>query len=329
VIDQTADIVNCFDQASGDFYYLTPDWGTDDKASFSYQLVKNDGTWMWSDASPDVSKVALNAVEPFVNGLLGPVGIDTWLNHFEIANLGHNSKFDPYCDDLDDNGECNYTDLDGDGKGTLVDPVTEPTLSEPPYWSGDSQAQYIEALIDACGGMSETTLKDCLIYQRDYESNDINSVWADWSKLFACTDSARTMRWIDLWKLTDASSDNNVGDGCGASGAMGLVRMRNLIKRNNAYDVARPNKMLKLISAATASSGTGVSIDSDAKIFAFQEAIALMFLRFTMPMEVSIYKDGSPVGPVPLYLDQTRLPDTHADPAGGLLRAFLEEAGAL
>ena len=336
-IDALADIVNCFTTSQTTFYYLTPQWGST-KADFKYQLVRNDGNWMRSDNNT-TDKVPFAAVEAVVGtGNMGPTTEISWLNHYEIANLGHDAKFDPYCDDLDSDGVCGFTDVDGDGVGSLVDEITEPTLSEPPFWQGSEQAESIQTILESCGGMAGTDLTTCLRTLKNATTPvDISQLWADWNKLFTCPLvngglSPKTLRWVDTWQLVNGEGIDyhKAGDGCGlGTEQRGSVRLRKLIKRNNAYDVARPNKMLKLISAATASSGTGVTIVKTEKVFNFQEAMALLFLRFTMPMEVTVHLNGAAVGDVPVYLNKVQLPGKHGEPTSGLLRAFLEEAGAL
>ena len=335
-IDSTADIVNCFTTTQETFYYLTPQWGSS-KADFKYQLVRNDGSWMYSQDESDIDKVPFATVEAVVgSGYMGPATAVAWLNHYEIANLGHDAKFDPYCDDLDSDGVCGFTDVDGDGVGTLVDEITEPTLSEPPFWHGSDQADTIRTILRTCGGDEGVELATCLRTLKDAATPvDISQTWADWNKLFTCPLvngglSPKTLRWVDTWQLVNGEGTDyhKAGDGCGlGTEQRGSVRLRKLIKRNNAYDVARPNKMLKLISAATASSGTGVTIAATDQVFNFQEAMALLFLRFTMPMDVTVHKDGVAVGDVPVFLNKVQVPGQHGEPTSGLLRAFLDKAG--
>jgi len=57
-----------------------------------------------------------------------------------LLNLKHNPKFDPFCDDVNNDGVCNCKNSIGTPidplvrECTLADEIIEPTMSNPPYW---------------------------------------------------------------------------------------------------------------------------------------------------------------------------------------------------
>jgi hypothetical protein len=332
-IDASNDLTDCFNTGGSDhFYYLSPRWGADSTSDQNYNLVRDDGIWMWSDATSDYSLAAFSAVQTALtdvsaNADLGPVDPESWLGWFKIANLGYNAKFDPYCDDIDSNGKCNCTDTDDDDQCTLADTYTEPTLSERPYWDGDASADEIKAFLKRCGGKSGANLQSCLV-DGDQNFN------IDWTTVMECETSTKTVSWVDLPGMALGSDPNdNYGYGCGSSTTnfMGKVRLKKLIKRKNAYDVERPNKMLRLISTATGSSGTGVSITHNQEVFSFQEALALAYLRLVMPFTAKItYDNGTTtLEDAGIYFDVVNIPGRDTGPASGLLRKFLEKGGVI
>ncbi len=340
-VDSSSDLVDCFNNSESTFYYLQLDWrGVDASSDYEYQLVRNDGSFMWSlDSTTDSTTDAMISLEEIaaVNPAndMGPAVKEERLLHFEIANLSHDAKYDPFCDDTNGNGYCDCTSslYATDYKCNLTDDVIEPTLSDAPYWYGDSQVDDVRLVISTCGGESGMTLIDCLQDLQDGShptadgSADISQLHnVDWSRLFECSDSTKVIKWIDTYQIINGQT-TDVGGNCGSLGEKGPVRMIKLTKRNNAYDVERPHTMLKLISAATATSGTGVTIDPNADTFNFQEAIALTFLRFAFPLNVTVQKDGETVERLPVYMSRVRVPGKQSDPSSGLLRAFLEKGG--
>jgi len=335
----TGNMINCFDNTeTGNFYYLSPEWSTaTSSTAIQYRLIRDDGTWMWSNNTPDWALKTKSDIETALSGKdIGP-GDSEWMLGFNIANLGHDAKFDPYCDDQNGDGECNCNDDDGDGECTLADSVTEPTISDPPFWPGSPDADNVKTIIQGCGGKSGEILALCL----NNTGLNFDNIYADWNRLFECQDSSKTLQWVDL-NMTDgmpahtAGQVANYGNGCGSGTTQdnkGVVRLKNLRKRRNAYNVERPNKMLKLISAATATTGTGVSIGKTDGTFVFQEALALALLRINFPTNALVkYYNGSAWEAIPglrVYLEKTDIPGKPRGLSNGLLRAFLEGAGEL
>ncbi|MBU3916755.1 hypothetical protein KKA14_14585, partial [bacterium] len=336
-------LVDCFNVPAEEtnYYFLAPQWGADTSSDQMYRLMKDDQTWMWSDASPDNSLVSLPslvAAEADEAFSIGPETANRYMNYFKIANLGHDAKFDPYCDDANGNGECDCKDLDGDKSCTLADEFTENTISEPPIWPGDNNASVIMDMLQTCGNKTGGSLAYCLkgigLPSNTYFNQSI----------FECAENAsRKIQWIDVTgMLAYGGGDADYGQGCSdvsADNYMGSLRLKNLIKRNNAYSIERPNKLMKLISTATATVGTGNPLASTAEVFNFQEALALVFLRLNLPVYSSV-KDASHDSPytnldndrvdgLSIYFKNVRLPGKQSDIASGLLRKFLEKAGTI
>ena len=329
-------LIDCFDNSETEpFYYLEPVWSTSNNSDdFKYKIIRSDGTPMWANTPnqntwPIVDFNDLELALP-AGEKAGPGGTPEWVLNFDIANLGHDAKFDPYCDDQNNNGECDCSDEDGDGECTLADNSTEPTISEPPFWPGSNDAQNIKTIINSCGGKTDTELATCI----KNTSLDFDTIYADWNRLFECQNSDRILLWIDL-NMTDGmptytTGAANFGKGCGStSDDWGTVRLKNLKKRRNAYNIERPNKMLKLISSATATVGTGVSIGKNDKVFVFQEALAMALLRVTFPMRAVVTYNGEALEGLRVYMDKSDIPGKPRGLSNGLLRAFLEGAGEI
>ncbi len=335
VHDLTDDIsnafVDCFNNSETNFYYLYPSWGANNKAVQWYHMVRNDGIWMRNDASPD-GLISQARVEAALGKTLGPTGSSHWLNHFEVANLSHDPKFDPYCDDENGDGECSCTDEDGDGECTLADTFTEATLSEPPFWPNAPNVDQIKITLQTCGGESGAALINCLAGLYIDHSINILNLDLDWNDVLECENSDKTMNWVDVDGIkTQSSPEGFYGKGCGSSDNdyMGRIRMKKIIRRDNAYDIARPNSVMKLISTATASTGTGVDIDPDAELFSFQEALAFAYMRLIMPIYGEISYNGANVEGIGLFFERADMPNKNSRLASGLLRKFMEKGGVI
>jgi hypothetical protein len=382
-INWSGNPVNC-DSTGNSFYYLTLSWqgGTADRTNYKYGLLKNDGTNMhmvvdnqWYDGIIPLATVALYAEANLDLGItdldnndahLYPAGDVTYMPGFEIANLKHESKFDPYCDDVDMNGRCDcykVSGVDANGlpifatsltSGGTIDTTdiygitrtagnctiedkggSEPTLSDRPYWnnSGDPnnaiQIQILMNVMDTCGSKtSDSDLSTCLGTSLD------TNVPADFNKLFACKDSSKTMKYVNLGWMKNGgnpSETQNPGDGCGTvdpwnqtatGGTYGPVRFRKLIARNNAYNVSRPQTLMKMIATATQTIGTGGgNITSTDLKFSLNEAMAMMLVRLSMPVNgIVIDKDNMPIANVGVHYERVWIPGTgDNDPIGYLL----------
>jgi hypothetical protein len=331
-VDVIDDLVDCFDNTDDYFYYLAPRWGAADRTVQYYDLIRNDGLWMWSDEDPDESKVSQLTIENVLGKYIGPAGSSDWINYYEVANLSHDAKFDPFCDDYDGNGECNCTDDDGDGECTLADTFTEPTLSDPPYWRQANDYDDIQTVLDSCGGKSGATLITCMVALYVDNGIDLLNLSLNWNEVLECENSSKTMNWVDIWGIPNNNSPEGFyGKGCGSSDNdyMGKIRMKKLIKRDNAYDIRRPNTVMRMISAATASTGTGAEIDPEDELFNFQEALAFAMMRLVMPIHGEVTYNGEVLDNIGLYFDTVRIPDKENNMASGLLRKFLEKGGVV
>jgi hypothetical protein len=136
---------------------------------------------------------------------------------------------------------------------------------------------------------------------------------------------------IDGIKNQTSPTDGFYGKGCGSSDNdyMGRIRMKKLIRRDNAYDVERPNTVMKLLSAATASTGTGIEIDPDDELFSFQEALAFIFMRLTLPAYGEVTYNGQGLSGTGFFFEDYRMPNKNGQMASGLLRKFLEKGGVV
>jgi hypothetical protein len=334
-------LVDCF-TATGTYYYLTPEWSgaSSTRANQKYRLIRNDGAWMWSVSGTD-ELVSLTAIETETKATIdpqatiGPPGNISWMLGFDIANLGYDAKFDPFCDDQDADGECDCSDDDGDGECTLVDTPTEPTISEPAGWPGSGSANDIKTIIAVCGGKSGEALAVCFQWLLPNKSINIGTFNANWKVMLECQDSSKALQWADRGAMmthTAGTDVPNYGNGCGAGSGqdnLGPVRLKNMRKRRNAYNVERPNKMLKLISSATATIGTGVTIGKTDEVFVFQEALAMALLRVTFPMHAKVKYNGEVLEGLRVYMEKSDIPGKPRGLSNGLLRAFLEGAGEI
>lgn len=104
----------------------------------------------------------------------------------------------------------------------------------------------------------------------------------------------------------------------------GPVRMILPRPMNNAYDVAKPDTLMKLISAATQTVGQSVDLASNEKVFSFDEALALISLRSSLPMDFSVYSsDGSTVvNGAHMRIQQVETQDNHNDVGSAILRGL-------
>ncbi|MCP4296138.1 MAG: hypothetical protein GY786_11065, partial [Proteobacteria bacterium] len=344
------------------FYYLMPQWGADSSGNQKYYLVRDSGDFMWSDPSTDAHIINMSAIEAVLGGQkMGPSGTFSWINRYQIANLGHDPKYDPICDDsgivtaeassragaeaaTSVGDGCSCIDEDDDGECTLADTFTEQTLSELPVWPGGPSAEDAGLILKTCGGYDETTtdtsgenLVDCLNWMLTRDNGeptaDIRETYVDWKRIFECSDETQTLDWIDIHGMIDQSSDGRFGIGCDdtTNDTRGALRMRKLVKRKNAYDIAKPNQLLRLISSATATTGTGITLTSTEKVFNFQEALAMIYMRIAFPMrgEVRDPSGDLDTGGMFIYMRQNRTPDNHSSVASSVLRAFLVQAGVL
>ncbi|MES0491707.1 MAG: hypothetical protein ABUK01_17050 [Leptospirales bacterium] len=274
---------------------------------------------------------------------MGPPAAVTRLNGYQIGNHNHDPKYDPYCAVT----SLALCDTNSDGEYSLLDsPAAGNTISEPVIWfnTGDatSLAQYylFEGLVTDCGGLSGDLLAVCL---RDTDKDgaggsDFDQITnANHNIWFACQNPAYTLSWIDTTNIQDPSGANGgsnayltAGGDCGGVGVDGPVTMLIIVPRKNAYDIARPNTLMKVISAGTATIGTGTTVDPLAALFTFSDALPLVLARVMMPPNLSIYDGVTYQQNVRAFYTVRETFDNREGAAvSGLLRAFLEKSGAL
>ena len=274
------------------------------------------GVTNWEDTltyiTPGLIETSLGATR-----VVAPATPPTFTQWVKLANLGWNAKFDPYCDDLNGNGKCDCflagTTTPQTASCGLADDVAEPTISQAPYWPGSPNAAAYIAFFNKFGGQSGANLhwanSPTNTIPLDGNYINTNQLYLPFDQVFQCANLATSettyrhpdngARWDGFWKNAQGCPDNtgaivgitNWGQNNEAGG--GPVRLINPKPMNNAYDVVRPNTMIKLINFATKTVGQGITILSTDKVFSFDEAFALMALRFQMPAGVTVYAPGT------------------------------------
>ena len=230
----------------------------------------------------------------------------SYSNSLKLLNLKHNSKYDPFCDDLNGDGKCNCKDSSGNPatnrECTLADDVTEPTMSNPPFWANSSDAKKYADFFSTYGGLSGANPSDqVLLSNVDQKYLNDNKIYLDYQSVFKCAYKQGTNtepgspNYLHSGKFSNThfsgcpaadgdipmpvtTDNNNVGTDGG-----GPIRIIKPIFMNNAYDIARPRKLLNMIQYATKSVGQGVTIDLTKKVFSFDEALALVQVRYELP----------------------------------------------
>ncbi|MFZ4713651.1 MAG: hypothetical protein ACOYL6_08070 [Bacteriovoracaceae bacterium] len=92
-------------------------------------------------------------------------GTPTWAYNYKFLNQKHNPKYDPYCDDLDNDGcDCfqgNTTIIKDRSQSecTLSDSAAEPTISQPLYHPEQSDGALKKAFLAQYGGKWGSQLK--------------------------------------------------------------------------------------------------------------------------------------------------------------------------
>lgn len=241
-----------------------------------------------------------------VSTKLANMGASSFTNSVRILNLKHNSKYDPYCDDIDGDGVCNCKNSLGalvtNRECTLADEVLEPTMSFPPYRSDSSDGKKYVDFFNTFGGKSGANLSDAtLLSTIDMKYLNDNKIYLDYQAIFKCAfkqgsnSEALSPNFFHSGKFSNThfsgcpeadsamplpviTDNNNVGTSGG-----GPIRIIKPVPMNNAFDIARPRKLLNMIQYATKSVGQGVAIDPSKKVFSFDEALALVQVRYDLP----------------------------------------------
>ena len=97
--------------------------------------------------------------------------------------------------------------------------------------------------------------------------------------------------------------------------------MINAQSMQNAYDVERPNTVIKLAAYASKTVGQGMEINPTVKKFTFDEALALIALRYELhPNEIKIYENGLRTNRYKPVFRQVRGRDKGLDLMGAVLK---------
>lgn len=322
----------------------------------------------WDDLNLFIRPATLEAALAGISGgspKVAPDTAPTFTMGVKLANQKYNAKFDPFCDDLNNNGHCDCKTVGSSTikanpeQCTLEDEAAEPTLSNPPYWPHDANGPKLKAFFAACGGKGGTDLQTCgptgTVAGHNFGGSaavdgqylNTNQLWMDTSEVFACqylvTGEAKPRkpkftRWDGFWKNHDGCPKANgslvaldMGNQATTGGPVRLIAPQPM---KNAYDVDRPNTLIKLINFATKTTGQGISLDSKERVFAFDEAMALIVLRTRIPADVPVYDAGTTTPSNSAlrrdafpYFDFVQTPGqddggSGGDPASGVLRGL-------
>jgi len=274
-------------------------------------------TQVW--VRPSVMEKALNASSHACDSgsaptpciAVAPPSAESPIFGVQLANQRWKAKFDPFCDDLNDNGYCDCyaagtTTLKEPSQCTLEDDSAEPTLSQAPYWLESPQASAFGALFNNLGGKRGGQFASALgqTFNGQYINN--NQLFMDINNVFQCAYRKSGESHFRKPLLISWSNFDDPMVGCPASeGAatvtQGVVRLIKPVAANNTYAINRPNTLIKMINYATKTIGQGIKIGADEKVFTFDEALALVALRGLMPIVGEpVYAPGasSPSGTV-------------------------------
>lgn len=314
----------------------------------------------WDQMNLAVSADALEAALVLAgqdNAKVAPTAAPEFTIGVKLANQKYDAKFDPFCDDRDNSGSCDCKAVGSDTQKpdaqscTLEDVAAEPTLSQPPYWPESPNADQLKAFFAACGGKSGSQLQTCVDGGLDGLYIQTNSLWMDMNETFYCAylvdgDTSyrkpKFLRWEGFYKNHDgcpnAQGELVALDWGNEANTGGPVRMINPKPMKNAYNIERPNTLVKLINYATKSTGQGISLAATDEVFSFDEAIALIVLRMRLPAEIAVWEPGTTSTSDPtklrqdafVYYEQVRLPGAgqgdkgkgSLGPADGVLRAL-------
>lgn len=279
-------------------------------------------------------------------------------SYIQLLNVKYDSKFDPYCDDVDGNGYCDCfaaasydkttktgTRVTDPRQCSLLDFAAEPTISNPPYCLNCPGGSNIAALFEAMGGKAGADLATVPTigaipggaFNGQYLQN--NQMWFNTQESFQCQYLAsgevnyrkpQWVRWEDFSKnVPDCPNASGViadiqNWGQGNESGGGPVRLIMPRPMNNAYDVARPNTLMKLIASATKTVGQNVTLAHDEKAFSFDEALALIAVRNHLPVKMQVYSsdESTVVNGAHVRFQEVETLDQHNDAASAVLRGL-------
>lgn len=312
------------------------------------------GINFWEDlfAYVDASTMeqSLNAGAPGSTNLVAPNSPPTYTQWVRLLNQRHNAKFDPYCDDVTGpegvpNGKCDCyvkgtTTFKDPDTCTLEDDAAEPTLSQAPYWIGSEQTAAYIALFNRLGGKSGEDLHfvddaGTIEFTGNYLSQ--NRIWLNSDDVFQCTFKARGettyrkpryIRGDGFWKNHDgcpnSSGDIIAFDWSNQNSTGGPVRLISPKPMRNAYDIAKPNTLIKAVNYATKTVGQGVTLARTEKRFTFDEALALIAVRNQIPpTELKVFDgDKEALGLYLYFQTLNNGEDKNLDPVSAVLKGL-------
>lgn len=297
---------------------------------------------------------------------VAPTAPPTQIQGISLANPSWQTKFDPYCDSVEGDGQCHCKDADNNPKSgndcTLEDTPTDPTMSSSPYWIPYGEAPTKElAFFAAFGGKSGSQLVDNSNVPMSWSSSDwtgsggsaFNAIHVNTQQAFVCkylktgeTTYRRPTMMSNAWSHNQAgcpdvtgtinaySCNNDCQFPIGATAATGGGPMRvvNPVPMNNAYAVLTPNAAVKLVNYATKDIGQGISVNPTEKLFTFDTALALTSFRKMFPLTgIHVTSSGDTIpgalGVFQRVMDPSLPRDSdHLDPVSSVL-CYLSNGG--
>ncbi|MBI3544252.1 MAG: hypothetical protein HY075_13360 [Deltaproteobacteria bacterium] len=303
-----------------------------------------EGVSSWEDQFVYLEAATIEALlaggEPNLVPRVAPAFPPTYTMNVKLLNQKHDAKFDPYCDDVGGpdgipNGKCDCyvkgtTTFKDPNTCTLEDDAAEPTLSQLPYSPGQPNTVAFQALFARLGGQAGEDLHyvdDANTVEFTGSYLQSNQLWMNTDDVFQCALKAPGdagykkplyVRWDGFWKGHE---------GCPTAGGQltgGPIRLINPQPMRNAYDIERPNTVIKLANYATKTVGQGVRVGRTDKVFSFDEALALIALRYRMPPSGVAIRDGAQpaVGLYPVFESVDSGDNAKRDPVSAVLRAL-------
>ena len=318
----------------------------------SQPLVYSSTAESWVRVAGDVLSAQF-AVTNGAGSRVAPVSAPANLQFISLANRAWQTKFDPYCDSQS-GGVCHCLDGDtGTPKSgdhcTLEDSPTDPTISQPAYYASNSAgAAILGKFFTTFGGANLSTITCGAVASTSGIGGSCNSGpgglgWGNlpstlsgnngginWSMAIRCRYKAAgetTYRHSSMlnndWSTDQQGCplDSSTAPGSITSGPVTLI---NPVPMNNAYAILQPDAAAKLANYFTRDTGQGVPIDANAKVFAFDTALALLTLRGRIPQTGISVTSGSTTLRGTFGVYQTvdsplKSQDTHTDPVSSVL----------
>ena len=305
---RAVDVVNfCDETYSGlEKFYLTNHWDTanypvggdgDRRAQKPMGLIRAS-----DKAQLHGLLITLGAVEDKkVNLLVANSAATTYYQSVKILNQKHDPKFDPFCDDEDGDGcDCfigNTGDLRDNPKDcTLADTAAEPTISNQLYWPGSANALVYETFFASFGGKYGTQLMSGSVPLNQQYLSD-HHIYLNLDDILLCKFKASGENYRRRPLQINWNDFSGVFYGCPAADGGGItsgpVRVINPKEMKNAFDIGKPRTYMSLVAYGLKSVSQGTTIDPNAKIFSFDEALALLTARRIAPPRNILIKDES------------------------------------